>query len=635
MEKIKWCFPANNGGDEQGLNNSLIETFNDNPLKSLAREICQNSLDASLNENKVVVEFKTFTLAKQNFPNLDEFEKAIKSCKNFSNRNVNPKTRKFFEKAEKILQEERYSFLRISDFNTTGLLGSEKERGTDWTNLVRSTGASEKDASKGGSFGIGKGAPFACSDIRTVFYSTLDKNGVVASQGVSRLISFNAGKNPDGTDLITQGTGYLGIDEEYKIKPIRQMILLEEGFERNTSGTDIYIPCLKQELAIDGNDFQGAIVNEVLDGFLIAIWKEKLEVIVNDFIINKSTLPATVEKFKNNLVPSVVYTYELLYSNETIWKSIDLTVKSIPIGKLNLAVAMRYDGNNKISMIRSSGMKIIDKDKLCPSLRFTGLVLIEGEELNSWLRELENPSHNKWEPKRYRPAQSRELLNNLYDTIKDELNEMAGQVYDTNIDIEGAGDYLPDLVVEDWKKKDFEVNPNDKLVLAEVQVNKNVTSNEEQYETDFSDIIEEEVFADSLEIKSEDIYEKIRKTYTAHKKQVKRDIFDSQFGLASKDFSPIKANHIRIFCTDRDKKSYKLLFIPSITSEKGYIIINKVAENLDKMPVEILGVPKGIYHKGNKVGYFSFVKNETISVDLTIKGDEYSAMEVKLYAYKG
>lgn len=59
--------------------------------------------------------------------------------------------------------------LRISDFNTSGLTGSRAEVNTDWTNLTKSSGVSDKKGTSGGSFGIGKFAPFACSDFSTVF----------------------------------------------------------------------------------------------------------------------------------------------------------------------------------------------------------------------------------------------------------------------------------------------------------------------------------------------------------------------------------------------------------------------------------------------------------------------------------
>ena len=160
MSLSKWCFPSNSGGDEQGLNNSLIETFNDSPIKSLAREIVQNSLDAALTGKQVIVEFKSFSLIQDAFPGCVELSEIMTKCQEFAR---NEKTVEFFEEAIKVLASNKIHFLRVSDFNTKGLRGSDKERGTDWSNLVRSTGSSDKNGEKGGSLGIGKGAPFACS----------------------------------------------------------------------------------------------------------------------------------------------------------------------------------------------------------------------------------------------------------------------------------------------------------------------------------------------------------------------------------------------------------------------------------------------------------------------------------------
>ena len=43
----KWRFPSNDYGEKKGINDSGIATFRGTPLRSLAREICQNSLDAA------------------------------------------------------------------------------------------------------------------------------------------------------------------------------------------------------------------------------------------------------------------------------------------------------------------------------------------------------------------------------------------------------------------------------------------------------------------------------------------------------------------------------------------------------------------------------------------------------------
>ena len=57
----EWRFPSNNNGQILGISDSGVETFKGTPIKSLAREICQNSIDARCNSDKPVeVEFKTF-----------------------------------------------------------------------------------------------------------------------------------------------------------------------------------------------------------------------------------------------------------------------------------------------------------------------------------------------------------------------------------------------------------------------------------------------------------------------------------------------------------------------------------------------------------------------------------------------
>lgn len=45
--QIGWNFPSNNYGQLTGIGEAGIETFKGAPYSSLAREICQNSLDVN------------------------------------------------------------------------------------------------------------------------------------------------------------------------------------------------------------------------------------------------------------------------------------------------------------------------------------------------------------------------------------------------------------------------------------------------------------------------------------------------------------------------------------------------------------------------------------------------------------
>ena len=67
--EVRWCFPQITGR-RAGLR-FFTEIFNDNPIKSLQREICQNSLDAAYNDNTVIVEFKTFSIRQTIFRKLN------------------------------------------------------------------------------------------------------------------------------------------------------------------------------------------------------------------------------------------------------------------------------------------------------------------------------------------------------------------------------------------------------------------------------------------------------------------------------------------------------------------------------------------------------------------------------------
>ena len=75
----KWNFPSNNYGQIFGIADSGIETFKGTPIKSLAREICQNSLDAALkNGEPTRIEFKTFEIDHHKIPDYSNLEDALK-----------------------------------------------------------------------------------------------------------------------------------------------------------------------------------------------------------------------------------------------------------------------------------------------------------------------------------------------------------------------------------------------------------------------------------------------------------------------------------------------------------------------------------------------------------------------------
>lgn len=73
-----WAFPSNNNGQLVGINDSGVETFKGTPIKSLAREICQNSIDAALlNEQPTYVEFQVFEVSPKDIPDIEGLKDAF------------------------------------------------------------------------------------------------------------------------------------------------------------------------------------------------------------------------------------------------------------------------------------------------------------------------------------------------------------------------------------------------------------------------------------------------------------------------------------------------------------------------------------------------------------------------------
>lgn len=439
----KWNFPSNNYGQILGIADSGIETFKDTPIKSLAREICQNSLDAALDNNEPTrIEFKAFEIDPRQIPDYTNLEDALKRALDFWSQQQSDKAKTFFKKALEVIHKPAITCLRISDFNTSGLVGSREEYNSPWCNLTKSSGASDKSGSNGGSFGIGKFAPYACSALRTVFYSTIDKDDVCASQGVSRLTSFKNKKNE-----ITQGTGFYGND---KNSPMYKQYSLDPAYSRNAenSGTDIYITAFTGD-----KGWQHQMVASVLDGFLYAIYNGTLVVDVDGIIISKDTLADLMISHKEYFNEHADEYYQALTDEKLARTFIkELTDDPEVIGKLTLRLIIMPSFSRRVAMIRQTGMKIKDKGNINGLIPFAGTLFIEGDAINSYLRSLENPQHIEWEVERAEnKSKANRLLKTLLHFIKASLDEMKNDESEEAID-PTVGEYL--------SASDFEQSPN-------------------------------------------------------------------------------------------------------------------------------------------------------------------------------
>jgi hypothetical protein len=619
---MNWAFPSNNYGDTNGIGHSGIETFQGTPLKSLAREICQNSLDATINGEVTEVEFSTFQLKPSDFPDLDALKEALIKAQEFWGRQKVKKTKDFLERGLHDITSETINFLRISDFNTTGLQGSKGEYNTPWCNLTKSSGASDKAGTAGGSYGIGKFAPFACSSIRTVFYNTLDDQDESAFQGVSRIVSF---KNDIGQ--ITTGTGYFGGDRN---SPIFENIVLDPSFSRNKSGTDIYIAGFK----FHSLEWKDSIIASVLDGFLYAVFTGKLVVTVDDVVIERNNLKTLIEEYSDHISEHADIYYNVLTSSDTEWFEEDIFNK----GLIRLGLRIEQGFPRKVAMIRKTGMKIMNRSGISGIIPFAGVMLIEGDEINDFLRQIENPMHTQWEPDRAVGHEriARAHIKALIDFIKEKLNDMRGDEESDEID-PSVGEYLPDDEIESEKNKNRKEEITDEVKDIETRTM-----------TRKPRVPNKEAPGNQTGNENGDKYGEGPNSGSGHNDgrngedgegsgEDPGDGSGPESGPIKPEYKEIEPSHMRFISLDKDAGKYSILFIPAASADTGELKIYLSAETQSyEAPLKsakCISQP-GIAVDKNIIKGLMFKQDIPLRLVITLEYQDLCSLEVRAYGLK-
>lgn len=463
MGEIGWDFPLLGNGNESGSNIAAITMFKGaGIMDGLAREVCQNSLDAkdkTLEESiPVKVKFELHHIRKNDYSMFEGYEEAIKRSREYWE-NSPLKTEKmisFFDSIEKALSGEMIPVLVMSDYNTTGLRGVNADVGEKsyWDLLVNTEGISIKDdKSSAGSYGIGKNAPFAYSALNLVFYNTLAVDGGRAFEGVARLATTT--RDYKGQKRKTQPIGkYLYVEDEFSGRPIlpedSSNLSIHPAFKRaeNEHGTDVAVFGFKEE---EYSDWETLIATAIVKNFILAILDNKLEVVIKSdnisYEINQSKLEDLLfNKFKD--VPELKYTRQIYRTVKEPDNKVD--VKIAEDGDLTLYVKYSETYSQSLSRFRSTGMLInTTTGDVLPHFSVVIIVNDIGEKkLSTTLREAEPPQHTEWKAKNI--TDNRALHNLAAKYIREigkavqRLLDDYDQVDSENIVDGGIGAYLPD-----------------------------------------------------------------------------------------------------------------------------------------------------------------------------------------------
>lgn len=411
-KKTFWEFAPTYGGDDDGFSDAFIEAFTGDVDKSLARETIQNSIDARLDSEKpITVEFQRIIIDCNELPGKSELKKIFKSCLEYYP--YDKKVKSFFTETLKIIDKDSIIVLKISDYNTVGLRGDDYDQKGEWYCLVKAQGTTSKQEEKLGSFGIGKGAPFAASSFRTVFYSTLNEKNENVFQGKARLVSHR------DNATIKRGTGSFGLQNQASI---RDNNLIPPFFRRTARGTDIFIIGYKGK----EDEWQENLIKSVLENFWAAILNRSLIVKVGSKTIDYDTLENDLIRYFGYDNWDSPYYYYSCFTKPT--KPFSQKLKML--GDCKLYILLQEKAPKKVAYMRRSRMLIKTRHYRSPK-PFIGIFICDDKQGNEILRDLEPPQHNDWEPKR--TEYGAKVLNELETWVKDCLKELT-----TSEDVDSA-----------------------------------------------------------------------------------------------------------------------------------------------------------------------------------------------------
>lgn len=476
MKNIGFQFPVDESGQWDGFNDPGIEHFTGNRLQHLGREVPQNTIDAKTAKPARI----TIALVKvvaSTLPGHDELADAVARCTEAANKEGD-KAKKFFAEATKLLGAGELNVLQIRDSNTTGLTGPCRN-GTPYFAMLKATGQSQKPGTSTGSYGIGKFAPFAVSELRTVFVSTVwsGAKGKLQHyvQGKSVLMSHldAKGQTRRGTGFWGERKGCLPITELNELVPDWLSLADPDGSLEGQCGTMLSIVGYSPT-----KNWQHVLAANIVENFFGAIWGGELEVEIKDGpTITAATLDGVLE---DNLVGSSIADQpeRELFTNVASYLTALKGGEEVQVaqtenqhlGTCELRILVGENLPKRVAVLRN-GMLITES---LPGLKrfsdfkeFVAVLECKAEKGQRLLRAMEPPRHDAFEPDRLAPDlrhAGRTALRELSDWVRKMLVRFAKDPVQEETNLDELADYFGDEE-EQGEGTRNEENPNGRIIF--------------------------------------------------------------------------------------------------------------------------------------------------------------------------
>ncbi|MCM3584999.1 hypothetical protein M3182_04465 [Mesobacillus maritimus] len=383
---------------EESNFNKILERFYGLGVQGLTKENIQNSLDGRLPNSTapVIVKIETGTINRKDIPGIDHVIDRIKCLEG-----RNSYTKETIGHMLKRVNQDEVRYISFEDINTKGLTGAKNgqshSKKDTWGIYAYNKGVhfeesdSKIETSRGGSHGVGKIASNAASDLHLMYFANCDEQGDQHLGGTVQLIEHLY------EDQCYRSTGYFAdLKEENntsKFYPYENDF--HSVFEKKTRGLKIIIPYLRSEF-----DSEEEIIKTVCDSFFISILDGRLEVQINDHVINADTIESyltnsqyynqEISEMKKVFTPLYVKTYKNQKPREIIVSNGERDYQFKLYFKYDEAIV-----KGRVAIVRTIGMKIEDFAVKSNATKPFNAVLIGGLEEDGYLKSLENESHTK------------------------------------------------------------------------------------------------------------------------------------------------------------------------------------------------------------------------------------------------
>jgi len=478
MKDVGFQFPVDDSGQWDGFNDPGIEHFTGNRLQHLGREVPQNTIDARTG-SPARISVALIKVPAASLPGHAELADAINRCAKAAAQDKSDKAVKFFGEAAKLLAARDLKVLQIRDANTTGLVGPCRN-GTPFFAMLKATGQSHKPGTSTGSYGIGKFAPFAVSDLRTVFVSTVwtDDKGTHHHyvQGKSVLMS-----HLDAKGQTRRGTGFWG--HRKGCLPLTELGDQVPNWLRMSSADGSLEGQCGTTLSIIGyspvKNWQQVLTANIVENFFGAIWRGELEVEIKDGpTITAATIDAilTDSSVRASIAdqPGEPELFANVASYLTALKGgVEVEVaktENLHLGNCDLRILVGENLPKRVAVLRN-GMLITES---LPGLKrfsdfkeFSAVLECTAEKGLSLLRAMEPPRHDAFEPDRLPPdrrAAGRTALRELADWVRKMLIRYAKDPVQEETNLDELADYFGDEE-EEGEGTRREENPGGRIIL--------------------------------------------------------------------------------------------------------------------------------------------------------------------------